>query len=345
MYLHSSFSICFAAVLAAILHSCTLSKDEPGDFFFSCYSSITVNTPPHGASFFSNDDPCRVFIYNDDGNALLDCYQDASLNGSALQVSSTSGRKKAVVVHGFNTGRLEYTDFASYEGLCGVCSSIFDEKVGSGDGDGDGDAGTGIDEKEQGIVRCGMCSFEAGPKKNYALELSPLLCRVRLESLEVDFSGRPYRDKKLENMKVYLTNVRALCPLVDSDVLSPQEILNYAGWDETLPSRMKNVSLIRSETVHNGLDLYCYPHNAGPEGQLGAPPTRLVIEGVLDGHTVYYPITIADGVMERGKCYSYRIVLTRSGGPDPDSPVETGTVSFQCKVKPWTEKENRYEEY
>lgn len=325
MYLHSTLSSYLTAALAVILHSCTLSKDEPEDFF-SCYSSLSVITPPHGASFFSNGDPCRVFIYNDEQNALLDCYQDAEWNGRSLQVSSTSGRKKAVAIHGFDTERLTFHDFGSYEGLCDVCSSIFDENP------------------DHAVVT-GVCNFEAGPQKKNTLEFSPLLCRVHLESLEVDFSGRPYRDKKLENMKIYLTNVRALCPLVQSETMAPQEILNYAGWDEMLPARMNNVALLRSETVYDGLDLYCYPHTAGCEGQLGAPPTRLVIEGVLDGHTVYYPITIADGVMERGKCYSYRIVLTRSGGPDPDSPVETETVRFDCSVKPWTEKENRYEEY
>lgn len=326
----SIVSVCLSAVLAAILHSCSLSKDAPVDFF-SYLFSIDVNTSSHGASFSSGNNPYKAFIYNDDENALLDCHQDAIPKNGFLQLSSTSGRKKAVVVQGFDTDGLGYSSIASYSSMCEVCSSIFDEKLSSRDG--------------AGAVMCGECSFEAGPQRRYNLTLTPLLCRVHLESLEVDFSGRPYRDKKLEDIKVYLTNVRALCPLVDCDHRGAQEILNYAGWDASLPSRMKNIGLIRSDEPHDGLDLYCYPHEAGSIGELGNPPTRLVIEGRIDGNTVYYPITIADGVMKRGVCYSYRIVITRSGGPDPDSPVETETVNFEYEILPWSEKENRYEEY
>jgi hypothetical protein len=84
--------------------------------------------------------------------------------------------------------------------------------------------------------------------------------------------------------------------------------------------------------------------NIGTEGNPGNPPTRLVLEGKIDGHIYYWPINIGheaqEGtyVAERNHSYIYDIHIRRKGTSDPDIPISIKTGEIKLKVESWIEK-------
>lgn len=318
------------AALAAILSSCTLPEAAPGSSSLTCYSYPIqlVGNEPDAASYY-NMEELDIFTFEDDPQGDLDCYSKAVCKAGFLYISSTSGNKKVVVARGMDAGSLSFNNMSSYDNLTKVVSSIYDEDLSC-------------------PHLAGECRFTAGPLVRASMPLEPLLCRIRVKSITTDFSSRPYRDKKLENVRVYLTNVNALCTYTKEAEAPATEILNYGGFDENVLARITCPEMIIHEGMDGPFDLYCYPNNSsmdGTAGGIGAPPTRLVIEGSIDGHTCYYPITIADGKLKRGLCYSFDIELTRSGGTDPDIPIETDYVNFTCSITDWYDSDEEYEDF
>ena len=82
------------------------------------------------------------------------------------------------------------------------------------------------------------------------------------------------------------------------------------------------------------VDLYCYP-NDSDDDMMGSPPTRMVVQGDIDGATYYYPVDInREGFgytsgphgLSRNVKYSYSLLITRKGSTDPDTPVPPAQV-------------------
>ena len=62
-----------------------------------------------------------------------------------------------------------------------------------------------------------------------------------------------------------------------------------------------------------------------------------MIEGKIGSDIYYWPIGL--GTLDRGKRYSYNILIRRKGVSDPDTVIDPADLEFNFRIKPWTEKE------
>ena len=76
-------------------------------------------------------------------------------------------------------------------------------------------------------VMCCEKKINVGNNGRIELELKALMAEIRINSLCCDFHARPYTGEKLENVRVYLTNVCSRVPLTGTPPKTPESILNY----------------------------------------------------------------------------------------------------------------------
>lgn len=275
-----------------------------------------------------------LFFFNDDKLQRLDAYQ--RLEGSALTAAvgaSRGGGKILAVLANSPAGRFRWADAGSLDALRGLHVRLQDEDPAH-------------------PQMSALVPVLAGGPAPVPVTLSPYTARVELESICCDFSGRPYAGASLENVRVYLTQVSASVPAVCDSVPVPVEILHAGRFK---PGDMAgflhpeilcdNLSAPVGRTrIRPGTVLFCFPNTAVADSP-GAPPTRLVIEGTLEGRTCYYPLEIGRGAFAGdppgvlpGRTYRFGLTLTRRGADDPDGALEPGTVITDLHVIPWVER-------
>lgn len=183
-----------------------------------------------------------------------------------------------------------------------------------------------------------------------SITLSPIFSIVKVNSIRCDFSRRPYAGERLEDVKVYLTNVNAECRILDKEDILPIRIINAGRLHEEDLRMFPDPSILTDQinenigpaAVYPGIEFICYPNNSTAEGP-GTPFTRLVIEGKVQGETFYWPLNINrdDGGygVGRNERYVYDITINRKGTKDPDIPVRTEDMDISFKIEKWNEKE------
>ncbi|MBR1405708.1 MAG: hypothetical protein IJ578_02080 [Bacteroidales bacterium] len=271
-----------------------------------------------------------LFFYNDDKLQRLDAYQ--RMEGSVLTAAVGASRSGNKILAVLANQPPESYDWASAGSLEALRSQSLRLK-----------------EEDPAHPRMSaLLPVRAGTPAPVTL-LSPL-ARIEVSSLRCDFSERTYRDEVLRDVRIYLTNVNAGFPLLCDTVPPPREIL-HAG-------RLKPADLadfqhpgmlvdtlpqpVGLQPCHPGTVLYCYP-NAVAETGPGAPPTRLVVEGKLQGKVCYYPLDIgrtpdSDAAVLPGRTYRYDLTFTRRGSDDPEDSLEPGAVLSTLNVIPWTDR-------
>ena len=289
---------------------------------------LVVTEHPTKASYGGYEDISRldIFVFNDDEGRRLDSYFSMGRPDSPyLTVTSGAGDKLVVILanclgHAFDAG-----EFRSYSALENVVWKLADEDPAR-------------------PVMSGECQISAGADGYTTLQLTPLLSNVCLDHLKVDFSGRGYRSRTLENARVYLTNISGSCELLRRDGFRITELENAGALDPSYLSTMKHPEMV-SRSVTPGqwspVQLYCYPNDASEE-RLGSPHTRLVVQGEVDGSTFYYPIEVnQDGFgysggphgLSRNIKYSYSLLITRKGSTSPDVPVSPQEVTGEAWIQ------------
>ena len=297
-------------------------------------TKIHLTSAGVGVSGFRSLD---IFFFNDDALQRLDTYQRIEGNGSAAAVgASRNGRKILAVLADSPYDRYRWAGVNSLSGLGAMLVELQKETPGH--------------PFMSGIVRC-----ETGASRNVSVALTPRTAEIELHSIRCDFQGRSYEGAPLEEVKVYLTNVSASCPVVDGFERSPFSFVNLGSLSasdlgEFLDPSMVSATIPRpvgSRTVYPGIYLYCYA-NRGKEADPGQPFTRLVVEGKVAGQTCYYPIEINRGAgafyppgIEAGKAYRFDLTFTRKGASHPDGALEPGTVKARLSVADWhTQKDS-----
>lgn len=266
-----------------------------------------------------------VFIYNDDALKRLDAYQ-RTVRTDELPLYSQNGDKIFCLYANPKTDSYTWYDINSFEALEGQRVDIETETRGA-------------------LVSTALCRMKAGTRGTACLV--PLMTEVRLKSLSVNFKGRFYQGEALKNLKLYLINVSAECPLFAPRTFMPTRMVNMGGLNSSDMDKMKDKSLLYSELgqledgskIYPDVRLYCYP-NGCVEDNPGSVHTRLVIEAEIDGGIYYYSVTVGglDGV-ERACSYAYDVKITRKGSTGPDVVCEVDDVEFLCEVTKWEEKE------
>lgn len=280
--------------------------------------------------------PLDIFVFEDDRMQKLDCYlrlDDCSMWKGG--VVSGSGDRILSFVAGMQRDRDDWTGITSRAALEKVTSDLEDERADA-------------------VLMTGETAVSGSPdlipKTAAEVRLTPLASMISLTRLSCDFTGKPYSDKAVSNVRVYLTNVNATCGILATGDVSPTRIINQGRLSEEDMARFHDRSLVYhvagrpvgKDTGWVPVNFLCYPNNAPEEGP-GTPFTRMVIEGQIDGRTFYWPIDInrEDGQgVRRGERYSFSITITGKGVSDPDIPVSSGNIEINFETKPWEEKED-----
>ena len=311
-------SFAFAVVLFCI--SCTsgksVSPDIPaGVYSFSSGRDILATSvglqirPPQGG-----DTPTRandwylirrldLFVFNDDEIGALDAYtRSYAYSPSSVTVHSASGGKRLVAIANYAFPDDVATRVFCYEDLCRTVVDF-------------------TDDHPSFPVMSGESRFVAGEDEAPGLLLEPLMSTVEIRALRCRMDdGRTLRD-----VRVYLTGVCNRAEVLRQEGFLPAETLNNGGLSETDLGRLAYSGMVY-KYLGNGRDggnygsavLYCYPNEAEDES-VASPYTRLVVEGVLDGRTCYYPIPINRGAgagepgVGRNCRYVFDLTLTRPG--------------------------------
>lgn len=306
------------AILPVIAVSCSFVEEHPS---FSADELIT----PTRLLFRRAGDPSNqlenatVFIYNnDDGEKLLETWQDIDLNDEESLIYSTNGNKIAVFVANRNTDMVSYEEVGSMESLKNFCSHFSEEDPAA-------------------PVMTGKVQYKADGDYPVAVRLAPLLAKVCISSFLVDFDGQGYNGSYLEDTRVYITNINGYASVLGTAARN-REILNQGGLDPFFMKKFSHPEMVYSGQVH-GAQLYCYPNASDGvwEGE-EVHPTRLVIEGRIDGETYYYPIRIGNSHVEAGANYEYRIKIKRKGTTDPEIDADAKMVECELVPVPWNEK-------
>lgn len=316
------FSGCLLVIVPALLYGC--SEEIPQH---ELLSTVLTKTSLN-SSAIAKESTLDIFTFNNDRLMHLDAYQRIEdVKSGIIGISSTCGEKIFFFCLNGQRDRYDWGMVSSYYSLMDIFCEL---------------------EKETGTSRTitGEIRATAGSRIQYAI-VSPLSSEVVLKALSCDFSGTAYSGSVITDIKVYLTNVCASCPLLHTDGHKPTRIINTGGLNMSDIRSFSNPRIITSkiterlstQTIYPDISLLCYP-NPTIEESPGSPHTRLVIEGKIDSQTYYWPITIDKGTgVGRGNRYVYDILIRRKGVSDPDTPIDDVSMDIKLKIKPWTEKE------
>ncbi len=280
----------------------------------------------------------ELFVFRADGEdaGVLDAYKKLSaeelVSLSGIEMRTTTGKK---VIYAVANSHDE--DWSSVKSL-----SDFQKMMASLQ-----------KEDEEDLVMVGSVEETLKVTTSVTISVSRLVAKINLKVVRTDFSGTPYEGMPLENVKVYLTNVRGSKSYASGDEGTSPLILNSKGLSAGDVSGCKNGKILYAElpddvdNVSRDFDcrFYCYENMIGAESN-DAKFTRLVIEGELNGKKYYYPINInREGFgyssdsdhygIRRNTSYYLDVTICRPGSTDPDEVLEYGTLTASVNVKDW----------
>lgn len=269
-----------------------------------------------------------IFAFENSRLKELDSYQRIEdFTEGYAHIASTGGEKLFFLCADGQRTRYEWADISAYSSLHSISCNLENESL-------------------HRRTMTGECITNAGNVIT-RVKLWPLTVEIVLKAICSDFSGTPYAEAAIRDVKVYLTNVNASCQLLYNEGDPATRIINTGMLNESdlCTFRSKEIIMLNlaeevdRRTLYPDAHFLCYP-NTPSEDSPGSPFTRLVIEGTIDSHTYYWPITInpPEGV-KRGCRYIYDIFIRRKGVTDPDTPVDPTSIEFKMSIKPWNEKE------
>ena len=313
---------CLLVIVPALICGC--SEEIPHkELLSTTLTKTSLNT-----SVSLKESTLDIFTFENDKYKRLDAYQRVeNISSNAIGVSSTNGEKIFFFCLNGQKTRYEWSMISSYSSLQDIFCNI---------------------EKETHIryTMTGETRSIAGKTANQT-GISPLVSEVTVRALGYDFSDTPYSGSVISDMKVYLTNVSASCPLLSTDQYRPTRIINTGCLNPddiksfTAPEIIvqKVSDMPGRHTAYPEISLLCYANPATEESP-GSPHTRLVIEGTVDSQVYYWPVTVNKGTgIRRGERYVYDILIRRKGVSDPDTPIDGSDIDIRFEIKPWTEKE------
>lgn len=259
-------------------------------------------------------DSVDLFCFGTGGIQSLDSYQRVATDGEdPVHALATAGSRRLVALGGSPQGRDAWYGIRTYADLCKHRFSL-------------------QEDSPYHPLTFGQVWLADNPVREFSLEMKPMLCRVRLRSVSADFSRQAYRGIPFTSTLLYLAYAGVECkPLEWSTRPTPLSWLNGGAPDSTAvlqlpyPDMLLQEGLgdIGPERMYPQRDFYCYP----------GPQLRLVLAGRVGTDECYYPVPLPD--LQPGNTYELQLTLTRKGAPDPDQPVQAGTVVLENVTVPW----------
>ena len=314
-----------AAILAAVLQSpaffssCTRQEDETDcRTKAQIYIQWSENPTP---------DALDLFFFDQEGAMRLDAYQQIDILSAPGGVYALSGSGERHLVAISNSGKdiYDWAGIQTYGSLGKLRFSLEEENP----------------ERPRLV---GEADLGEGQSHNLFLQLRPMLCAIRIRSVACDFSGHPYAGQPFLFNKLYLIHAGTECLPLGGEGCGPVSWMNPGRADSTAVSTLPHPEMLLQEgcgpvshtRAYPDRVLYCYA-NPVMEDEPGMPVTRVILEGSVAGHTCYYPVNLPG--MVPGSYFILDLTLTRMGSPDPDIPVESGTVILETEIAPWQHRE------
>jgi hypothetical protein len=268
-----------------------------------------------------------LFFFHTDGAMRLDAYQQVTgLDRNLLTYGlSGAGPRRLVVLSGNPGDIYSWADIQTYGSLAKLRFSLEEE-----------------DPEQPRLV--GETLLEEAQSRKSRLTLQPMLCIIRIRSVAADFSGHPYAGTPFINNRLFLINAGTEYRPLDKEGGGPVSWMNLGSLDSVAVAGLPHPDMLMQEgcgsvgtrRLYPDRLFFCYA-NPAAEDQPGRPVTRMVLEGDIGPVHCYYPINLP--AMEAGTCYQLDLTLTRMGSPDPDIPVESGTVIIESGIQPWKRRD------
>lgn len=317
------------------LHSCKpeecsacLEEAQPSTLTLNLLADATRTTSVQTQDEDNMINTLDVFIFN---NGRLDTYR--RFTGEELEnltLSTTTGQKTiCVIANPHIDSYAGVTDLNSFRTLT---ADLRKESLGD-------------------FTMYGETEEDLGLTATVDISISRFVSRVEVSYIRTDFEDTPFEGMNLTDCRLYLINASGNKVISDESTPSSPLILNLNGLIEEdagstaergllmdiLPENIGNAGY---NTPHY---LYCYSN----ETEDISSCTKLILEAELDGVTYYYPIPVnqpgygdpgsyGHNGIRRNTAYSYGIVITRPGSPDPAVPLEPGDLELSIEVADWT---------
>lgn len=311
-------------LLPAMIYGC--GGPEPAYGANELQTDVRIMSP--SSKSIEQAESIDILVFNDDALQRLDTYQRTG-SQPVVKASSSVGEKIMTVVVNSQRDRYEWTDILSYQDMHGICGRL-------------------EDETSDCPLMSGESRIRAGNPVN--MKVQKLSAEIQLTGISCDFKGKSYEGQQITDVRIYLTNVNAEAAVFNDKPYLPKRIINNGKLELSDIEAFKEPESIYKELTYSigpvvkdpGIRFRCYPNETEEEGS-GAPFTRLVIEGKINGTTCYWPINInreekGTGI-SRNCRYVFNIRLTRLGHTDPDIPIETEDAEIIMEVEPWEELE------
>lgn len=333
-----TFCILANALLSFSLPAFFISCTGPGHASLEYTDTITLESIRPGPDSGGGPSVADIFVFESGGTQRLDSYQRVPVKeGNITFAASGYGKKRIVAIVNPHTDRYSWAGINSYPAL-------YKEKAAL------------RNEDPSALLMSGETYSEAGSVEACSIAVSPVASEIVLQSIRCDFSDKPYREARLENAKVYLTNVSAEAPVLQEKGFMPSGFVNMYALDPEAVSGFSHPDIlyrelpapVGMETVYPGISLYCYPNECAEESS-GSPYTRLVVEGEILGKKCYYPISINNGLTVRDRqgkgigrnCrYTFDLTVRSMGSSDPDIEVGPAEIGIVCLTEPWNERDD-----
>ena len=264
--------------------------------------------------------PVDLFFFDTTGTQLLDAYQQLSpKEGVPIMGLSRGGSKRLVAISGYPATAEAWYGIRGYADLCKLSFQL--EK-----------------DSPSAPMQYGEILVVDGASREVTLPLNPLLVHIQLRSVSCDYSTQPYSNGSFFNKLIYLTYAGAECrPLGAGDAPESLSWLNPGYLDSMAVLRLPRPEMVLQEgcgeigpsRLNLNRDFYCYP----------GPNTCLVLEGRVGADICYYPIPLRN--MKAGCSFRLDLTILRKGAPEPDMPVESGTVVIESITVPWMREETQ----
>lgn len=273
-----------------------------------------------------------ILVFGTDSLQRLEAYQrfESPLT-EKIYLASTAGDKQ---IFACANSQFESGDWMKVHSVAGLADFTYELES----------------ESREHPVMSGQASISAGGDSSAVISLKQLTSEIMLNSINCDFSGKPYEGEKIKDGRIYLINVNTRGKVFDDSDRNPSKLANVGILNESDICKFAEPALVMQDLpseigediLFPDIHLRCCPNHGAEEG-LGSPYTRLVIEGKVQGETYYWAETVnrngdGNGITGAGK-YVYNLTIRRKGSRDPDCPASISETEFTFSEKKWEEQE------
>lgn len=328
------YSFCaLAAVMTAVGCNETIDNEltqvsgKDCDVTVQIVGSTTTKSTPEAETLAANEGrvaSLQVFVFNEDGSYENSDFRE---NVKMMEVTCKSGKKTVCAV--VNAPLIDKASITKLDDLRATAENLSSMAV------------------DKFIMYGETAQFIEG-SSDVVIEVNRLVARVVIKSIENRMKLEVNQQKTLVVDAIYLINVQGsnnfgLSAYQTTDGVWYNKMAHQTCAVEPMLYDTVGKTINYTETYSTAHYFYAGPNDFAateqtPDLHAGtwAPRyTRLVVEVTLGGEKMYYPITMSVGFKANKSYEIEKLILTKRGSNDPDTPVTSEDVLFKIDILPW----------